>query len=266
MFKNVDDLAEKQSLSGTNYTINTPVYEGPLDLLLQLIERAELDITKVALVEVTGPFLEYVRQLQAHKAEEVSSFLVVAARLMQIKSEALLPRPVEREPGEEDPSTELINQLIAYKKFKEIANLLKVRDEQGMRTYLRLAPPPKIEGKLEENQFTIQDLIKAAQEAMRLLEEKESVDTVVSAPKVTIKEKIQHIRNTLNTSGSASFRGLLGKEYTRVDVVVTFLALLELVRRFRIKAVQDETFSDIRIEPAEGWDDDNGDIVTEFVE
>ena len=265
MFKNVDEFTEKKSLSNSNYTINTTVYEGPLDLLLQLIERAELDITKVALVEVTAPFLDYVRKLQADQAEEVSSFLVVAARLMQIKSEALLPRPVEREPGEEDPSTELINQLIAYKKFKEIANILKERDAQGMRTYLRLAPAPKIETKLIEDQFSIQDLINAAQEAMRILEEKESVDTIVRAPKVTIKEKIQFIRKTINEEGSASFRQLLGEKYTRVEVVVTFLALLELVRRYRITAVQDDIFSDIRIEPAEYWDDAE-DIVIDFVE
>ena len=94
-----DNLAENPSKPGAHYTISIPVFEGPLDLLLQLIERAELDITKVALVEVTGPFLEYVRQIQREKADEVSNFLVVAARLMQIKSEALLPRPPEREPG-----------------------------------------------------------------------------------------------------------------------------------------------------------------------
>jgi len=265
MFKNVDELTEKRPGAGTKYTINTTVFEGPLDLLLQLIERAELDITKVALVEVTTPFLEYVRQIEKDKAAEVSSFLVVAARLMQIKSEALLPRPVEREPGEEDPSTELLNQLIWYKKFKEIAKILGQRDEDGLRTYLRLAQPPKIEGKLEENQYSIQDLIAAAQTALKVLEERESVDTVVRPPKITIKEKIQHIRKTLNAEGSASFRMLLGEKYTRVDVVVTFLALLELVRRFRIRAVQDKIFSDIRIEPAEDWDqNEDGDI--EFVE
>jgi segregation and condensation protein A len=265
MLKDNKELTEKKLGTGSNYTISTTVYEGPLDLLLQLIERAELDITRVALVEVTAPFLEYVKQIQAHKADEVSSFLVVAARLMQIKSEALLPRPPEREPGEEDPSTELINQLLTYKKFKEVANILKQRDEQGLRTYLRLAPPLKIDSKLDEDQYTLQDLIQAAQEAMRLLDEKESIDTVVLAPKVTIREKINHIRHTLNTTGSVSFQRLLGDEYTRVDVVVTFLALLELVKRFRIRAVQDETFSDIRIEPTEDWDETE-EFDLEFIE
>jgi segregation and condensation protein A len=255
MFKNVDEFTEKGSLNRSNYTISIPDFEGPLDLLLKLIEQAELDITRVALVEVTGPFLEYVRQIQVEKAEEVSSFLVMAARLMQIKSEALLPRPPERDPGEEDPSTELINQLVLYKKFKEIAGLLAERDAQGLRTYLRLAPPPKIETKLEEDQFTLQDLIAAAQTALRVLEERQSVNTVIAKPRVTIREKITQIREKLNTEGSASFSSLLGADYTRVEVVVTFLALLELVRRYRIRAVQDNNFSEIRIEPTEEWDD-----------
>ncbi len=255
MFKNVEDFSERGSLNASSYTISIPVFEGPLDLLLKLIEQAELDITRVALVEVTGPFLAYVRQIQTEKAEEVSNFLVIAARLMQIKSEALLPRPPEREPGEEDPSTELISQLILYKKFKEIAQLLAERDNMGLHTYLRLAPPPKIESKLDEGQFSLQDLVAAAQAAMSLLEERASVDTVIRTPRVTIKEKIDHIRNKLNAEGSASFTSLLGEGYTRVEVVVTFLALLELVRRFRIRAVQSDIFSDIMIELTEDWDE-----------
>jgi len=265
MFNSSDDLKENTPDHGGRYTISIPLFEGPLDLLLQLIERAELDITRVALVEVTGPFLDYVRQIQREKADEVSNFLVVAARLMQIKSEALLPRPPEREPGEEDPSTELINQLITYKKFKEIAHLLRERDEKGLRTYLRIAPPPKVEGKLAEDQFSLQDLINAARHALRVLEEKETVDTVVRPPRITIQEKISEIRTKLRNAGASSFNSLLGEAYSRVEVVVTFLALLELVRRFHIRAVQDSTFSDILIESIEEWDDSE-EIEIEFLE
>lgn len=265
MFTPTDPETNETLRKEPAYTITTQVYEGPLDLLLQLIERAELDITRLALVEVTAPFLEYIKRLQAHQAEEVSSFLVVAARLMQIKSEALLPRPPEREPGEEDPSVDLINQLILYKKFKEIAKYLQQRDELGLRTYLRMAPPPKIEGKLEMEQVTLDQLVEAARRAMQMVEEKQSVDTVVRAPKVTIREKIALITKTLRKDGSATFITLLGGSYSRVDVVVTFLALLELVKRFQIRAVQDSIFSDIRIEPTENWDD-TGEFELEFVE
>jgi segregation and condensation protein A len=261
MFAENNQTTEKNP----GYKISTPLYEGPLDLLLQLIENAELDITRLALVQVTGPFLAYVQELKEHKAEQVSSFLVVAARLMQIKSEALLPRPPEREPGEEDPGDELVQQLITYKKFKEISQILKERDEQGLRTFLRLAPPPKVEGKLDMDNVSLEDLMAAARQALQLLEEKESVDTVVKPPKVTITEKITLITHKLRSEGSASFMTLLGENYSRVDVVVTFLALLELVKRFHIRAVQDDLFSDIRIEPTEDWQEDE-EIEIEFIE
>jgi segregation and condensation protein A len=104
-----------------NYRVNTEVFEGPLDLLLQLIERAELDITRLALAQVTDQYLAYMRTLQEHDAAEVSAFLVIAARLIQIKSEALLPRPVERPVGEEDPGEALARQLRLYRMFKRAA-------------------------------------------------------------------------------------------------------------------------------------------------
>src|SRR5688572_32818830 len=124
------------------YTVNTPVYEGPLDLLLQLIERAELDITAIALATVTDQYLIYIRALQNNaRPDEISAFLVIAAKLVQIKSEALLPRPPVREVGEEDPGESLARQLRIYKRFKEISNSLEEREKLGLHTYLRLAPP-----------------------------------------------------------------------------------------------------------------------------
>ena len=104
--------------------------------------------------------------------------------------------------------------------------------------------------------ITLADLMAAARHALQLLEDKESVDTVVKPPNVTISEKITLITDTLRGGGSASFMTLLGENYTKVDVVVTFLALLELVKRFHIRAVQDDLFSDIRIETTEQWRDD----------
>src|SRR5512144_516146 len=108
------DIASHQARA---YTVATPVYEGPLDLLLQLIERAELDITTLALAQVTDQYLAYLRAMEEHAAEEVSAFLVIAAKLLQIKSEALLPRPPVREVGEEDPGAALAQQLLMYKRF-----------------------------------------------------------------------------------------------------------------------------------------------------
>lgn len=247
------------------YRVETPVYEGPLDLLLQLIERAELDITKLALAHVTNHFLGYIRQLQTRQAEEVSGFLVIAARLMQIKSEALLPRPPEREPGEEDPSEELIQQLLAYKRYKEIANILKDRETQGLRSFLRMAPPPKIEPQLDMEDVTLNELFQAAKRAFELVEEKKPLATIVRAPKVTISEKINLIHKTLKDQGRSNFQTLLGKDFSRVDIVVTFLALLELIKRFRIQVVQDSLFSEIEIELSEEWTDSE-DFDIEFSE
>jgi segregation and condensation protein A len=236
------------------YRISTPVYEGPLDLLLQLIERAELDITRLALAQVTDQYLEHLRGLEDRPAEEVSAFLVIAARLIQIKSEALLPRPPAREPHEEDPGEALARQLAAYKKYREIAKLLEQREAENLRTYLRLAKPPPIEAQLDLEGLGLQDLVAAAREALNKVDLRPGLKTVVSPPPVTIREKISQISRFLKSGGRATFRKLLGEKRTRLDIVVTFLALLELVKRHLIVARQDITFGDIEIEADQGWD------------
>jgi segregation and condensation protein A len=233
--------------------------------LLQLIERAELDITKLALAQITDQFLAYLHTLDQTATEEVSAFLVVASRLMQIKSEALLPRPVEREPGEEDPGEMLINQLIVYKRYKELAEHLSDRDIVGLRSYLRLAPPPKVEGKLDLSGVSVLDLLNAAQYAFSMANEKAPLETVVNVPKVTIREKINLITETLRSHGRATFRSLIRQRLTRMDIVVTFLAMLELIKRFQVTARQEKLFGDIEIQPAEEWDD-SAEFEIEFAE
>jgi segregation and condensation protein A len=255
----------EENIQSKGYQINTPIYEGPLDLLLQLIERAELDITKLALVEVTKPFLDYVQQLPDQQAEEVSSFLVVAARLMQIKSEALLPRPPQREPGEEDPGEELIRQLMLYKRYKEIAEVLGERTDSGFRTHLRLTAPQKVDAKVTLEELDIQNLFTAAKEVFKLYEEEISVGTVIKTTQVTIRDKIQLISELMVLEGTTSFQNLLRDNYTKLDIVITFLALLELVKQFRVQVTQENLFSEIQIEASEQWE--NGeDIEIEFAE
>src|SRR5512141_3340568 len=138
-----------------NYTVHTPVYDGPLDLLLNLIERAELDITTVSLASVTESYLNYIRSLEQVNPEEISAFLLIAAKLLQIKSEALLPRPPSREHGEEDLGQALVDQLKLYKRYKEIGGWLHERQEKNLRTFLRIAPPPKVEPKLDLSNLTL---------------------------------------------------------------------------------------------------------------
>ncbi len=239
----------------SGYTVAIPVYEGPLDLLLQLIERAELDITAVALAQVTDQYLVYIHQMPV-PADEISAFLVVAAKLLQIKSEALLPRPPVREAGEEDVGEALAEQLRIYKRFKEIANWLGDRMERQLRTHLRVAPPPKVEVRLDLSNVTLADLMAAAEAIFAEEADKQALGTVIAAPKITIREKIALIAERLAQSQHASFGLLLGKNPTRLEVVVTFLALLELVKRYRVEARQERLFSDIQIEKMGDWGTD----------
>ena len=243
------------SHQASGYTVTIPVYEGPLDLLLQLIEHAELDITAVTLAQVTNQYLAYIHQMLV-PAEEISAFLVIAAKLLQIKSEALLPRPPIRETGEEDPGEALARQLRIYKRFKELSNWLDDRETRHLRTYLRVAPPPKIEGRLDLSDVTLADLLAAAEGIFSEEAEKQALGTVISAPRVTIREKIAWIAERLGQNHHTTFSGLLGKKPTRLEIVVTFLALLELVKRYRVAARQDGLFTDIEIEKMEDWGKD----------
>ncbi len=250
------------------YQINTEVYSGPLDLLLQLIERAELDITRLALAQVTDQYLEYLHQLEEQNASEVSAFLVIAARLLQIKSSALLPRPVL--PGvqlEEDPGEALARQLIIYKRFKELSGFLEKQEIEGLRTYLRLdtSPRTQIAAKLDLSDLTLENLVKVAGEIFNNNSDLPPLSEVVSFPRITIREKITTILETLKREGSLSFANLIIKKGNRVEVVVTFLAMLELVKRHMVGATQSNLFGSIDLVP-EGELSNLEDQDLEFVE
>lgn len=245
------------------YQVTTPLYEGPLDLLLRLIERAELDITKLALAQVTNQFLQYLNDIQDRAVAEVSSFLVIAAKLIQIKSEALLPQPPMRELDEEDPGEALARQLIAYKRYKEIAESLAQRHSQGFRSYLRLVAPPKIDVKLDLSGIGVADLVEAARSVFLLQRETSSLSAIVKPYRVTVREKISLIISTLQEKTRTSFRSLLSKARSRLEVLVTFFAVLELVKRFQVDAAQEALFGDIELSPAEDWNE-NTDFDLEF--
>jgi segregation and condensation protein A len=245
--------------------VYTPVYEGPLDLLLQLIERAELDITRLALAQVTDQYLAYLHSLQEFAAEEVSGFLVIAARLIQIKSEVLLPRPPHREEGEEDPGEALAQQLILYRRFKKAAEFLGLREAAGLRSYLRIAAPPKVEGAIDLSGITLADLVSAARAVLSRSDLRPDLRTVVAPPKVTIRQKIHLIIDQLRQRGSATFHTLVRSARSRLEIVVTFLAVLELVKRQRVQANQEQLFGEITIQPSAELDLDE-DFELEFGE
>ena len=241
-------------LDDYKYTVTTPVYVGPLDLLLQLIERAELDITKIAIAHVTDQFLAHLDTLRSEFSEEdlspdyVSSFLVIASRLVQIKSEVLLPRPPTREPGEEDPGEALALQLRLYKRFKELAAHLNEREHQGLSSFVRLGPPPKIEGRFDLSEVSLGDLLAAAESAFSTDNLAPVLDTVVAAPRITIREKINQIARLLRSQGRVSFLQLFQESKSRLEIVVTFLAMLELVKQHFIQIQQDTIFGEIHLE------------------
>jgi len=235
------------------YQVTTEVYEGPLDLLLQLIERAELDITRLALAQVTDQYLAHLRGMKEQDAAEVSAFLVIAAKLVQIKSEALLPRPPERQPGEEDPAESLAQQLIIYRRFKQAAAWLTRREASGEKTHLRLAPPPRMEGKLDLTGITLNDLVYAAWNLYNSGTQRFLNGSIITLQRITIRERIRTILSELKAKGQASMRRILGDKHTRIDAVVTFLAILELVKRRVIEVRQDQLFDDIGIQPVEEW-------------
>jgi len=240
----------------TDVTIQLPVYEGPLDLLLELIERAELDITKVALAQVTDQYLAYLKKAARYGLEDLTAFLVIATRLLQIKSEALLPRPPEREPDEEDPGDALARQLIAYKKYKQIAVLLSEREAGGMRTYTRSAPAPSMEPHLDLEGLSANSLVEALAELLNSRRQDAHLDEVVVAPTVKIRDRIAQIIKALRTRGKTTFRSVLSGSKTRLEIVVSFLAMLELIKLRRVSAVQTQIFGEIDLVPGETWDSD----------
>lgn len=244
------ETAQDISNNGNSYTIELPNFEGPLDLLLLLIEREELDITRISLARVTDQYLAYLEVLKEVNPDELTDFLVIAAKLILIKSEVLLPRPppslIEEE--EEDLGHELARQLRLYKQFKQIAEYLRDLEEKGQRNFVRLTyVAPKIEPKLVPGDITIQQLCKAARNALTIKPPEPDVDGVVSREVVTIGQQMTHIREALAAGEQVSFQFLLSAQLNRIELIVTLLAVLELIKRRVIRVIQLTPFGDLMI-------------------
>jgi len=233
----------------TGYTVELPAFQGPLDLLLGLIEQEELDITRISLAQVTDQYLAHLDILRETDPNELTDFLVIAAKLIYIKSSVLLPKPppsvVDEE--EEDVGDELARQLRLYKQFKEIATHLRELEELEQRSFIRLVPPPKIEAKLVPGEVTLEQLLEAARQAFAVKPPDPVVDEVVSRVVVTIGQQMAHIRQEITTNRSVSFGRLLSQNRNRIEVIVTLLAVLELIKRRVVKAEQSDQFDDIVI-------------------
>lgn len=234
-----------------DYTFQLPAFEGPLDLLLKLIEREELDITEIALAQVADQYLAHVRALEEPDPGALSSFLVLAARLLLIKSRVLLPRPPAAPgPGEPpDEAAELARQLREYQRYKQAAALLRSWEEDGRRSYLRVAAPavpaPPRDTKLD---VTLGDMIAAVQRRMQLLLPLEPPEVPLPTPKViTMPEMAERIRERLAATAWISFEDLLALAARRVEVIVALWAVLELLKRRAIVVDQEQVFGPIMI-------------------
>lgn len=238
----------------TTYRVALDVFEGPLDLLLRLIEREELDISRVSLAIVADQFLGYVATLQEVSAANLAEFLVIAARLLVIKSRALLPKPEEDADDEddgEDPGEELARQLVEYKRFKEAAARLRAIEEAGQRAYPRMAPPPQIERRLQPGDISPAELLDALKRALEMHPPAPPVDNVVSPVVLHIADYMRTLLDLTARQPRVQLGAVLRRARSRLEVIVTFLALLELIKQQRLKATQDEPFGEIYVEARE---------------
>jgi segregation and condensation protein A len=232
------------------YQVTLAVFEGPLDLLLHLIEREELDITQVSLAQVTNQYLEYLARLSERDPDSLADFLVVAAKLLLIKSRVLLPQPpvsLSPEDAEGDIGEDLVRQLIEYRKFKDAARWLKEMESQGLTSYIRLAGAPSLERTLNLDDITLDDLLATMRDVLAIKPLATSINGAVPPITITIAQQMDLIARRTARGRPVSFRRLLARATSRLEVIVTLLALLELVKQLRVTIHQDQLFGDIVI-------------------
>lgn len=234
-----------------DYKVKLEIFEGPLDLLLYLIKKEEIDIYDVSIGRITKQYLDYVDTFKMLNIEVASEFIVMAANLMYIKSRELLPQvvqPPEDDADEEDPRWELIRQLVEYKKFKDAATFLgtqEVKAEEFFATTPELpdlsATPPDIVG-----QVGIFDLINAFQKVLKRFENTTNIREIVN-DRFTVADKIEHLLETVEAGSQVRFDSLFSTAASRVEVIVTFLAVLELMKLNHLMIEQEQMLGDILV-------------------
>nr|WP_294493545.1 segregation/condensation protein A [uncultured Mediterraneibacter sp.] len=248
--------------------VKLEVFEGPLDLLLHLIDKSKIDIYDIPIVEITNQYMEYIRNMQREDLNVMSEFLVMAATLLDIKCRMLLPKEVNEEGEEEDPRRELVEQLLQYKMYKYIACELKDRENDSDRImYKSPTIPEEVEEYVEPvnldqllSELTLEKLNAVFQEVMKRQTEK--IDPVrskfgkIEKEEVSLSDKFIYIHTYLRDHRNFSFRQLLRKQHSRMHVVVTFLAILEMMKLGEIHVKQDHTCGEILIERTGDLDGD----------
>ena len=240
--------------------VKLEVFEGPLDLLLHLIDKNKVDIYDIPIVEITEQYLDYIRQMETEDMNIMSEFLVMAATLLDIKCRMLLPKEVNEEGEEEDPRAELVQKLLEYKMYKYMSLELKDKHVDAQKYYYReqdlpeevagYRPPVNYEELLGD--LTLNKLHDMFKSVVRKQEDK--IDPIrstygnIEKDEVDMDERMAHVENYLKVHKSFSFRDLLEKQTGKLNVIVTFLVMLELMKVGKIAISQEEIFDDIIIE------------------
>jgi len=236
----------------TDYKVKLDIFEGPLDLLLYLIKRDEIDIYDISLERLTRQYLEYLQAFKELNIDIAGEFIVMAANLLYMKSRSLLPvdqQPPDEEAEEDDPRWDLIRQLIEYKKFKEAAGQLQLRALEQERIFAREgARAATVAGPLRLEEVGIFQLINAFQTVLKRLEARQDMQEIFGEH-FSVSDKIEVILRRVATETNVRFSDLFGEIVSRVEIVVTFLALLELIRLKQVRAIQGNPFDEIEIAP-----------------
>jgi segregation and condensation protein A len=243
-------MNEEQTI---DYAIKLDIFEGPLDLLLYLIKKNEIDVYNIPVALITEQYLQYLKMIKALNLDLAGEYLVMAATLIHIKSRMLLPEPEEPEEEEEDPRAELVRQLLEYQAFKEAAANLSQRPILDRDVFTRAAfLPEEIEklppGEEELIEVSIFELIEAFHRLVTRIDKKELLE--IDLEKMSVTDIINDILERLSTEKNMTFEELLGEQKERWRIIYTFLALLELIKLKMVKAYQTSAFGVIRIFPA----------------
>ena len=236
------------------YKVKLEVFEGPLDLLLYLIKKDEVDIYDISLERITAQYLEFMEAFKVLDLELAGEFVVMAANLIYLKSRALLPasvQPPDEEAEEEDPRWDLIRQLVEYKKFKDAAAQLSQREIDQSNLFSRMADSP--ETAVPERPLgdvSVFDLINAFNNVLKRIASKSEDLREIFEENYTVSDKIDFIMKMTGSGVPLKFTELFVSVASRTEIVVTFLALLELIRLKQLKTVQPETFGEIELRRA----------------
>jgi segregation and condensation protein A len=231
------------------YKVKLEVFEGPLDLLLYLIKKDEVDIYDISIERITGQYLEFMEAFKTLDLEVAGEFVVMAANLIYLKSRSLLPahvQPPEEEAEEDDPRWDLIRQLVEYKKFKDAAAQLGEREALQNSLYQRLPDAAEALPERPLGEVSVFDLINAFNKVLKRITQQEDLREIFEE-NFTVSDKIDLIMKLTATDVPLKFTELFASAASRTEIVVTFLALLELIRLKQLRCLQDEPFGEIEL-------------------